>query len=67
MSLQGCTALMCVSSLGHLEVAKLLVRAGADVNASNRVVSLQQLLSSSGKQAPRHDVPCWLFQGSAPL
>ena len=32
---------------GHLEVAKLLLDAGADVNASDEDVSLQQWHSSS--------------------
>lgn len=44
ISLQGETALMCASERGHLKLAKMLLGAGADVNASTSgpEVSLQQ-------------------------
>ena len=49
MSLQDkITALMVASMHGHVEVAKLLLGAGANVNASDTLVSLQQWHCSLG-------------------
>ena len=33
----GCTALHCPAMKGHIEVMRLLLERGADVNASNKV------------------------------
>ncbi|KAL3144721.1 Ankyrin repeat and KH domain-containing protein 1, variant 2 [Trebouxia sp. C0009 RCD-2024] len=54
----GRTALIRACFDGHLEVAEVLLRAGADVNASDKWVSLQQWHNSSGISSLQHQAIC---------
>lgn len=50
--LQGRTALICASEEGHPEVAKVLLHAGADVGASNIVVSFMSGIAALAGTVP---------------
>lgn len=51
--LQGWTALMSASWKGHLEVVKVLIRAGAEVNASDPLVSFNNGTAAQALNSPQ--------------